>query len=160
MTLSKMFKTYFAYTDVSVAIDFIELVSPFKNKATLHPSGKYYYYGFGSRAEEGDTLSFTNGEILLINDLLALRDQLSTLIKIPVTNKQFTAIISFVYSLDLETVQNTDFFKELNKNNYLKVAEIMLQFTFNNQAKYKKRRVLEVAALLQGEPIDTGSLFA
>jgi lysozyme len=108
-------------------------------------------YGHTKGVRMGDRISREKAEELLKEDLYAFQDDLSTLVKVRVTQGQFIALMSFIYNFGLAKCRGYTLFKELNKGNYAGAADLFLKYTYSGKEQLKgliERRAAERRAFL------------
>ncbi len=83
---------------------------------------------------------------LLRQDLLDTQDDLASLVKVPITQGMFIALMSFVFNFGISKCRKYSLFKELNKGNYKAAAEWFPKYCnpgSSFEAGLKKRRLAE-----------------
>lgn len=113
-----------------VALDFI---SEFEQgpkggpalEAYLCPAG-VWTIGFGhtKNVHKGDTITRNEAYDLLTKDLVQTQEELAAIVKVPVTENQFIALMSWLFNLGLTpAVRRSTLLRKLNAEDYEGVAE-------------------------------------
>jgi len=95
-----------------------------------------------------DRLKKSEGE-LLTSDLDAIGISVSSLVKVPLTQNQFDALVDFAHSLGTEALKISTLLKMLNRWNYFGAAE---QFLHWGGVESAARRAEERELFLSGPP--------
>ncbi|MDV2441526.1 lysozyme [Acinetobacter gerneri] len=75
-------------------------------------------YPNGVRVKKGDTCTETQAEQYLRNELIAFENAINRLVKVPLTQNQFDALVSFTYNLGETNLANSTLLKKLNAKDY------------------------------------------
>jgi lysozyme len=118
--------------DPQTAFALISEYEGLRLEAYLCPAGvPTIGYGHTKGVKMGDKISREKAEELLREDLNYYQDELSTLVKVPVTQGQFIALMSFIYNFGLAKCRGYTIFKELNKGNYAGASAWLLKYTYS-----------------------------
>ena len=85
-------------------------------------------YGHTKTAKEGMKISEHQAEELLMKDLEEFEGGVLSLVKVPLTQNQFDALVSFSFNLGLGNLKRSTLLKELNKGEYTKAADEFLKW--------------------------------
>ncbi|MFX5276963.1 lysozyme [Acinetobacter baumannii] len=109
-------------------------------------------YPNGVRVKKGDTCTEQQAETYLKNDLTKFEVAINKLVKVPLTQNQFDALVSLTYNIGSGAFKNSTLLKKLNKGDYQGAAD---QFLVWNKAGGKvmkglvRRREAERALFLK-----------
>jgi lysozyme len=83
--------------------------------------------GYGTTRDIGPGMSITNeqAEWMLMNDIARFEPQLDRLVKVPLNQNQWDALMSFVYNLGASNLESSTLLKLLNMRDYAGAAEQM-----------------------------------
>ena len=107
------------------AIELIKRKEGFKAKKYKCPAG-YWTIGFGHKIQEGEifkepmTPQFADN--LMRTEAQYFADGVDRLVKVHLTDNQFTALLSFVYNFGLGQFKTSTLLKKLNDGKYLSAA--------------------------------------
>lgn len=102
-------------------LDFIKKYEGFSSKPYLCPAG-YWTVGYGHLVKNVD--NFKNGiseeeaEQILSSDVYSAEKSVARLIKVPLSDNQFNALVSFVFNLGGGALQASTLRRKLNKQEY------------------------------------------
>lgn len=85
-------------------------------------------YGHTGNVKEGDRITKAEAEALLDKDLRTFRNGVKRLVKVPLNENQFGALVSFSYNLGLGSLQNSTLLKMLNAGDYTGAADQFLRW--------------------------------
>lgn len=85
-------------------------------------------YGHTGNVKEGDSITKEEAEALLDKDLQTFRNGVKRLVKVPLNENQFGALVSFAYNLGLGSLQNSTLLKMLNAGDYTGAADQFLRW--------------------------------
>ena len=85
-------------------------------------------YGHTGNVKEGDSITKAEAEALLDKDLRTFRNGVKRLVKVPLNENQFGALVSFAYNLGLGSLQNSTLLKMLNAGDYTGAADQFLRW--------------------------------
>tara|TARA_R110001632_G_scaffold174095_1_gene293668 strand:+ start:111399 stop:111965 length:567 start_codon:yes stop_codon:yes gene_type:complete len=88
-------------------------------KAYQGPAG-HWLIGYGHKADvvKGMKINAQQAENLLKTDLLKIEDQMSKLVKVPVNNNQFSALVCLGYNIGMGNLYKSTLLRLLNKGDY------------------------------------------
>lgn len=75
-------------------------------------------YGTTAGVKPGQTITKERAEELLREDVKRFEDQVLRLVKVPLTQGQFDALVSFVYNLGAGNLSNSTLLRLLNEGDY------------------------------------------
>ncbi len=108
-------KNSFGSFDPAVASDFIKRWEGRELKAYRCPAGKWTLgYGHTEDVEEGDTVTPSEAELLLIEDLRDRAQALAPCVNVPVTEGQYIALLSLAFNVGATTVKKSRLLFKLN----------------------------------------------
>lgn len=134
-------------------IDLIKKYEGFSSREYICPGG-FKTIGYGHKIKPGE--HFTNilptqGENLLKYDLQVHAKDVEALIKVPVNDNQFGAIVSFSFNLGAQRLKESSLLDELNDGAYTEAAHCFMKFVFADKKKLDgliKRRAEEILLFL------------
>lgn len=85
-------------------------------------------YGHTGNVKEGDRITKAEAEALLDKDLQTFRNGVKRLVKVPLNENQFGALVSFAYNLGLGSLQSSTLLKMLNAGDYTGAADQFLRW--------------------------------
>lgn len=80
-------------------------------------------YGHTRGVKENDVITEEQAEKLLIEDLAESEKWVNKLVKVPLSQNQFDALVSFVFNLGPGALQISDLLKNLNKGQYYQASQ-------------------------------------
>ena len=80
-------------------------------------------YGTTSGVKMGDTITKERAEELLREDVKRLEGYVDRLVKVPLTQGQFDALVSFTYNLGPGALEKSTLLDQLNRGDYDSAAE-------------------------------------
>ncbi len=105
------------------AIDLIKRFEGYRPKAAVLPDGRWTIgHGHTLTAREGAQVSPDDAEALLLYDLIGVAHGLNESVYSPLTQNQFDALASFVFSIGLDRFQRSDVLRRLNEGNLIQAA--------------------------------------
>lgn len=110
-------------------------------------------YGSTKGVTKGMKISQAEAEFMLVRDLLVFEAGVTNLVKVPITQNQFDALVCFSYNVGLGNLQSSTLLKMVNNRDFAGAAQ---QFQRWNKAAGKvlngltKRRLAE-AKLFSGD---------
>lgn len=100
----------------------IDLIKKFEGcelKAYKCPSGIWTIgYGHTEGVTEGQTITPIQAEEYLKADIVKYENAINVLVKVPINQNQFSALVSFVYNIGVSAFENSTLLRLLNDRNY------------------------------------------
>ncbi len=134
-------------------IEIIKKYEGLRLKAYKCPAGILTIgYGHTKNVKQGDTITETQAEILLIYDLIDIENCIKKNVKIPLNQNQFDALVSLCFNIGCGNFLKSTLLKKLNEG---KIAEAVKEFLKWNKAGGKelagltKRRQEEMELFLK-----------
>jgi len=134
----------------------LELIKSFEGlglKAYLCPSGVLTIgYGHtgkvrGNKITLQTTITPEEAETLLKEDLTRFEKAVDSLVKVPLNNNQFDALVSFVFNIGINAFSGSTLLKLLNSGDYKGASQQFKRWIYGNSNKVleglKKRRTAE-----------------
>lgn len=115
--------------------------------------------GYGHLIRKGEHKMFENGiseaagEALLIKDVLLAEQAVLRLIKVPLTNGQFDALVSFTFNLGSGALQRSTLRRKVNREEHEDVPEQFMRWVWAGGRRLKGlicRRAAEAALYQSG----------
>lgn len=106
----------------------------------------------GSEVRVGMKITQTEADRLLKNDLIVHCNNVSKLVKVPLNQNQFDALVSFEYNIGYGAFSKSTLLKMLNQKNYKEAAEQFLRWKYAGGkvlAGLERRRKAEKELFLQ-----------
>lgn len=128
----------------------------FRSKA-YQDTGGVWTVGYGTTRINGrpvtkfDTVDELYAVVLLKADVASAEESVTRLVKVPLTQNQFDALVDFVYNLGEGQFSKSTLLKKLNLKDYVGAAEEFPKWVFDNgkvQLGLVKRRSLEKSIFL------------
>jgi lysozyme len=110
-------------------------------------------YPGGRRVRLGDKCTQEQAEGFLAHDVLFAEDAVLRLVKVPLNEETFDALVSFVYNIGTEAFRTSTLLALLNSGNYLGAASQFPRWKFDNGKVIRglvKRRVYERGLFEEG----------
>lgn len=109
--------------DPAIASDFVKSFEGRELKAYKCSAGVWTIgYGYTKGVKEGDTISASEAEQLLVEDLTAIAADLSRLVNVPVTQGQYIALLSLAFNVGATAVKKSTLLFHLNHGRYDEAA--------------------------------------
>lgn len=103
----------------TTGINLIKRWEGFRNKAYLCPANVWTIgYGHTATCEPGQVISTARGEELLKDDVSEYEAAVNYLVKAPLTQNQFDALVSFTYNVGITAFGRSTLLKYLNQKQY------------------------------------------
>ncbi|SKA08641.1 lysozyme [Cetobacterium ceti] len=80
-------------------------------------------YGHTRGVKENDVITEEQAEKLLIEDLAESEKWVNKLVKVPLSQNQFDALVSFVFNLGAGALQDSTLLKNLNQGQYYQASQ-------------------------------------
>lgn len=110
-------------------------------------------YGHTASVRPGDSISAERAELLLEADLMEAERAVASLVKVPLTDNQFSALVSFVFNEGEGAFAKSTLLKKLNEGGYALVPACLKSWICDNgrvQPGLVKRRATEAALWSMG----------
>ena len=105
-------------------IDLIKEFEGFRARAYLCPANVLTIgYGHTKTCRQGQVISTTKGEELLKEDLKRFENAVNVLVKVPLNQNQFDALVSFAFNVGVGAFRNSTLLRRLNQGNYKLAAD-------------------------------------
>jgi lysozyme len=106
--------------------------------------------GFGStgNVHKGDTISAEQAEMRLEASLIEVEQAVSRIVKVPLTDNQFSALVCFAYNVGSGALEKSTLLKKLNEGGYDLVPSYLKSWIFAGgkvERGLVKRRAAEAA---------------
>lgn len=135
-------------------IDLIKSFEGFRAKPYICAGGKWTI-GYGHTAgvtSVSPSITKANAEELLRDDLEYFEQQVNRLVKVPLTQPQFDALVSFTYNVGVSNFMNSTLRYLLNHGVFSKAANAFLRWCYANGKKLpglERRRQAERSLFLE-----------
>lgn len=118
-------------------LDLIKHFEGLRLEAYICPAGvPTIGYGSTRGVRLGDRISEAQAEALLRRDLLRFERAVNDLVKVPLTQGQFDALVSFAYNVGEGSLASSTLLKRLNAGRYAEAADQFLRW---NKARVNGR---------------------
>ena len=98
-------------------------------KAYLCPAGVWTIgYGHTQGVKPDMVINQLQAERFLIQDLKRFEDAVTSLVKVPITPNQFSALVSFAYNVGTGALYDSTLLRKLNKKDYKGAANEFLRW--------------------------------
>jgi lysozyme len=120
--------------------DFIKHFEGFSAEAYPDPgskTGEPWTIGFGHTGPDvkmGMKITRMEAGILLVKDLIYVEKAIERYVKLPVVQKEFDALASFIYNVGVAAFKDSSFLKLLNLGKRFDAAEEFLKWNKNDKA--------------------------
>jgi lysozyme len=133
-------------------LDLIKQAEGFSPKPYICPAG-YLTIGYGHLITQSEKSTYANrslseaeAEILLIKDVEVAERAVRELVKVPLTQGQFDALVSFTYNLGANKLLKSTLLRLLNRGSYAGAAQEFPKWVYANKRRLNglmKRREAE-----------------
>ena len=146
--------TWGAY-DPAIAADFVSEQEGRKLTAYKCSAGAWTIgYGHTEGVKEGDTVSPSEADALLVEDLRMHAEALAPYVNAPVTRGQYIAILSLAFNVGVSAVKKSSLLRFMNLRKVEDAAAEFEKWIYaggKESAGLKARRAREKALFLEGE---------
>ena len=87
-------------------------------------------YGHTKGVKEGDTITASEADELLVKDLRERAQALTLFVKVPVTEGQFVALLSLAFNVGVTAVKKSSLLRLLNTGHTQEAADAFLDWTY------------------------------
>lgn len=121
-------------------IDFIAQHEGFRSRIYKDPYG-YPTIGYGHLLREGEEELFKNGITreqaleLLQQDIREAEKAVNLFVKVPLTQNQFDALVSFTYNVGSGNLKKSTLLRKLNEGDYMGAADEFLRWVGKQSQK-------------------------
>lgn len=140
--------------DPAIASDFVKNFEGRELKAYQCPAGLWTIgYGHVAGVKEGDEISASEAEQLLVEDLTAIANDLNRLVNMPVSEGQFIALLSLAFNVGAPAVKKSRLLFKLNHGDVSGAASEFDDWVYAGGKKLDglvRRRAAEKALFLKG----------
>lgn len=108
-------------------------------------------YQAGRPVKSGDSVTTGQAELYLRNDVKQFESSVSSLVKVPLSQCQFDALVSFAYNLGATNLAKSTLLKKLNAGDYKGAADEFLKWVSPGssvEAGLRRRRTAERSLFL------------
>lgn len=110
--------------DPAIASDFVKQFEGRELKAYRCSAGVLTIgYGHTKGVKEGDEISASEAEQLLVEDLTAIANDLSRLVNVPVSEGQYIALLSLAFNIGATALKKSTLLFHLNHGRYDEAAD-------------------------------------
>lgn len=128
-------------------VDLIKSFESCRLKAYLCPAGVWTIgYGHTSGVRPNDEISQAQAERYLKADLVRVEQDVRILVRVPLTQGQFDALVSFAFNCGTRALSTSTLLRKLNVRDYAGAAEEFMRWVFANGKRFaglERRRRLE-----------------
>lgn len=133
--------------DPAIASDFVKQFEGRELKAYRCSAGVLTIgYGHTKGVKEGDEISASEAEQLLVEDLTAIANDLNRLVNVPVSEGQYIALLSLAFNIGATALKKSTLLFHLNHGRYDEAAEEFDKWIFargKESEGLKRRRAAE-----------------
>jgi lysozyme len=108
-------------------------------------------WGHTQGVMESTTCDYARAQAWIVEDVLVAVNAINSAVKVPLTQNQFDALVSFVFNIGVTHFLTSTLLKDLNAGQYVKAADAMLQWEYQDHAVLQgleRRREQERALFL------------
>ena len=110
-------------------LELVKHYEGFRNKAYLCPVGVWSIgYGTTRGVEPGDSVTRQEAEDMLMADIRRFEREVKTLIRVPINENQFSALVSFAYNLGADNLRKSTLRAFVNRGDYSGAATEFLRW--------------------------------
>lgn len=133
-------------------IDLIKEFEGFRARAYMCPANVLTIgYGHTKSCQPGQVISMARGEQLLKEDLKRFENAVNVLVKVPLNQNQFDALVSFAFNVGVNAFKNSTLLRVLNQGNYDRASSELMRWVNGGGKKLPglvRRRKAEKALFL------------
>ena len=119
-------------------INLIKEFEGYRSKAYKDSAGVWTIgYGHTGDVAPGDIISAHQGEVLLTKDLEWAEKAITDLVKVPLNQNQFDALVSFVYNVGKGAFRKSTLLKKLNEKQYILASNEFKRWVYAGGKKLK-----------------------
>jgi lysozyme len=123
-------------TTSAKGIELIKQWEGYRSKAYLCPAHKWTIgYGHTKTAKPGMTITSLDAERLLKQDMKVYEDAVNQLVKVPLSQYQFDALVSFTYNVGRGALSQSTLLRLLNVGNYPEAAKQFVRWVYGGGVK-------------------------
>lgn len=140
--------------DPAIASDFVKSFEGRELKAYRCSAGVWTIgYGHTKGVKEGDTISASEAEQLLVEDITAIAADLNRLVNVPVTQGQYIALLSLAFNVGASAVKKSTLLFHLNHGRYDEAAAEFDKWVYvgGKESEGLKRRRAAERRFFEGE---------
>lgn len=147
-------------------INLIKYYEKLETEAYLDPGG-VWTIGYGHTAARGEPkphrgmkITPKQAEEIFLRDVRYFEDWVKRLVKVPLNENQFSALVSFAYNLGEGSLQKSTLLKKLNNRDYNGAAEEFDKWIYDDGKKLNglvKRRASEKALFKSQKAVQSDS---
>lgn len=104
-------------------------------------------YGYTTGVKLSDTITQADADRYLLQDLKRFEQAVSALVKVPINENQFSALVSFTFNVGVGNFKSSTLLKKLNLRDYKGCSNEFDRWVYGSNKKplegLKKRRKLE-----------------
>lgn len=104
-------------------------------------------YGHTTGVKLGDTITQADANRYLLQDLKRFEQAVTALVKVPINENQFSALVSFAFNVGVGNLKSSTLLKKLNLKDYKGCSNEFDRWVYSSNKKplegLKKRRKLE-----------------
>ena len=142
----------FGTYDSAIATDFVKSFEGRELKAYRCSAGVWTIgWGHTKGVKEGDTITASEAEQLLVEDLRAIADDLNRLVNVPVSEGQYIALLSLAFNVGATAVKKSKLLFKLNHGDVSGAASEFDDWVYANGRQVEglvRRRAAEKALFL------------
>ncbi len=112
----------------------------------------------GSEVCAGQIITEKEAEGLLLKDLVCFEQAVSRLVHVPLTDNQFTTLVSFVFNVGIKSFEKSRMLQKLNKGHYDAVPIELLRWVYHKGKKAPgliNRRAAEIGLWAKGSFVES-----
>ena len=140
------------------AASFIELYEGYRSNAYKCSAGVYTIgIGHTKGVKQGDKITRQKAYELFSQDLINTHNDLINLVKVPINEKQFIALMSFVYNFGMTKCRTYSIFDDINRGDFITAARKFTDYRSPGSASEKgltKRRLAEQRLFVSNMNLD------